>query len=104
MPPPDFDFIKLPDEALAYTFDWSLWLEPGQKITSYHFDPDDGISITKSWRRKDRTVAVVSGGRPGKEYELRCTVIAKGKDGELRTRCCTTLIPVVANNAIRRRA
>lgn len=70
-----FNFIKDPDAALDWQFNWADWLEDGETITSSSFESDPGITITSVGH--DDTVATVwlSGGTAGSVYRVTNRVV-----------------------------
>ena len=85
-------FPETPDEYLDFGVDWSVWLEPGDRITGSTWTADSGITIADGGF-DDRTTRVwASGGAPDTDYLLTNRITtAQGRTAErtLRIRVVT---------------
>jgi hypothetical protein len=71
------DFIKDPQAALDYVFDWSEWLEAGEEIASATITVSAGITIESTINGSSRVTVWVSGGiyRITPAYKITCHII-----------------------------
>ena len=88
-------FIKDPDAALDYKFDFAAltngsgdsdWLASGETISSYEVTVDDGLTLdSDSLANSDTSVvAWLSGGTAGSNYKVTCAITtSEGRTDEL---------------------
>ena len=71
-------FAKDPSSTLDYSFDWSGWLAPGEKITSdaWAVMPTGGDAPILSGENLDGSLTAinVAGGHVGNRYRLSCQI------------------------------
>lgn len=72
-------WIQDPDSTLDYTFDWSEWLDEGDKLVSHVLEitPSNHTSnlVANQEMLGDKHVTVwLSGGRKNTKYKVTCKV------------------------------
>jgi hypothetical protein len=83
------DFIKDPNAALDYSFDWSDWLATGEQIATSNWINPDSLTITTSANTTTTTVVWVSGGTAGKTYRLTNRIVTNNNPTRTEDRTLT---------------
>lgn len=65
---------KAPEAVLDYTFDWSLWLQPGELITSYTITPPSDMTATNTVASGTTVTTSLSGGTAGELARILCLI------------------------------
>jgi len=83
-------FLKAPSAVLDYTVNWDDgYLESGETVStsSWAVQPDvsGGVEIDSDAQTSTTATATISGGRHGKLYRLRNTVITNNSRTDVRT-------------------
>jgi hypothetical protein len=67
-------WTKDPDAVLDYSIDWSTWLQTGDEIASATWTVPTGIVLDSQDESTTRTVAWLSSGTAGVNYDLGCLI------------------------------
>ena len=65
---------KTPEAILDYTFDWSMWLETGELITSSTITPPADMTTTNKVASGTTVTATLSGGTAGETARITCLI------------------------------
>ena len=66
----DNAFDKAASAILDYQWDWSLWLAPGETITTATFSVPSGLTLTSQSNTTTTATAWLSGGSAGQTYPV----------------------------------
>lgn len=67
-------FQKHPDSVLDYAWDWSEWLEEGEKITSAVITIPSGLTLESQSDLDQKVIAWISGGTAKAKYRVTCHI------------------------------
>jgi hypothetical protein len=76
---------KDPDAVLDYVWDWGLWLDPGDTITSHTVTADPGITVDSSTATDTRVTVWLGGGVLGAAYNVSVRITTVGGRTDDRT-------------------
>lgn len=76
---------KDPDALLDYGFDWSLWLQPGDTISSSTWQVEDGLTASTPSHTATTTTVWLSGGTAGRSYQVTNRITTAGGRTDERT-------------------
>jgi hypothetical protein len=85
-------FLKDPDAKLDYKFDWSEWLETGEKITSFSLIISTGLTEFSSSNDDDSVTVWLTGGTSGITYQVTCRITTDSNPTRIEDRTMTFLI------------
>ena len=72
-----------PDALLDYSVDWSRWLVSGDTIASVSWTVPSGITNDHTSNTTSRATIWLTGGTPGKSYQITCHVVtAAGREDD----------------------
>ena len=67
-------FIKDPNAALDFGFDWSQWLDSGEVISTYVLSVDSGLTKISDMNTSGSVIVWLSSGSPGYRYNVACKI------------------------------
>jgi hypothetical protein len=67
-------YIKDPDAVLDYGFDWSEWLQSGETVASASWTVPTGITKNSQTNSTTVSLAWLSGGTAGTNYNVSCKI------------------------------
>jgi hypothetical protein len=78
-------FTKDPNAVLDYGFDWTLWLQTGETISSSTWTVPTGLTKDTDTKTTTATVVWLSGGTAGTNYDVTCRIVTSGGRTDDRT-------------------
>ena len=77
-------FTKDPQAVLDYEIDWSAWLEE-DTISASEWTVPDGLTLESDSFADTTTMAWLSGGTAGTNYDVTCEIVTDGGRTDDRT-------------------
>lgn len=78
-------WIKDPNAVLDYEFDWSVWLDVGETISSHTVTVTGGIVKDSSANSTTAVTAWISGGTAGTDGTVSCRIVTSAGRTDDRT-------------------
>jgi hypothetical protein len=78
-------FQKDPQALLDYGFDWTQWLAEGEEIVDCEVTAGSGITNVYNTNTSGSVIVWLSGGTPGKRYDITCHILTSGSRIDERT-------------------
>ena len=74
------DWVKNPESTLDYLFDWSEWMNVGDRIKTFDINIEDqpntteNLIVVQKAKMSKRIIVWLTGGQRNKKYKISCKI------------------------------